>query len=77
MKTIALNEETWRRLKELKEKLEMKSFDDVINKLIENWNLSVIREITEKVNVSADIDDVASFFTQLRSGKWEGYGRAP
>lgn len=75
MKTIALDEETWRKLKELKERLDMKSFDDVINKLLENWNLSVIRETAEKVSVPADTDEIVSFFSQVRGGKREEYGR--
>uniref|UniRef100_A0A7J3X7A7 VapB-type antitoxin n=1 Tax=Thermofilum pendens TaxID=2269 RepID=A0A7J3X7A7_THEPE len=76
MKTIAVTEETWRKLKELKEKLDMRSFDDLINTLIETWNLSVIRDTAEKIKVSAEPYEIVSFFNQIRSGKREVHGGA-
>ncbi len=74
MKTIAVTEETWRKLKELKEKLDVKSFDDLINTLIETWNLSVIRDTAEKIKISAEPYEVTSFFNQIRAGKREAHG---
>lgn len=76
MKTIAVDEKTWRKLKELKEKLDMKSFDDLINTLIDTWNLHLIRETADKITVSVDSEEVVSFFNQVRGRKWEIHGRA-
>lgn len=67
MKTVAVSEETWRKLKELKEKIKASSFDDVINALIEAWHLTSLREEVSKVDMTVSFHEVREFITTMRS----------
>jgi len=49
MKTIAVDEETWRRLRRLRDKFGAKSYDEVIDKLIELWHKQELAEGVEEL----------------------------
>lgn len=66
MKTIAVDEETWRKLRELKDRMGYQSFNEVINALVRKWHTSFARESIEKMGVEIDPEEVESFFKQLK-----------
>lgn len=49
MKTIAVDEETWRRLRRLRDKFGAKSYDEVIDKLIELWHKQELAKSIEEL----------------------------
>ncbi len=49
MKTIAVDEETWEAIKQLKAKLDAKSYTEVLKKLIEVWHSVELDLKAEKV----------------------------
>ncbi|MEM2614102.1 MAG: hypothetical protein QXO15_07760 [Nitrososphaerota archaeon] len=49
MKTIAVDEETWKRLRKLRDKFGAKSYDEVIDKLIELWHKQELTEGVEEL----------------------------
>ncbi|MFA4662573.1 hypothetical protein [Pyrococcus kukulkanii] len=49
MKTIAVDESTWKKIKMLKDKLEARSYDEVLQKLIETWHLVELDKKVDKV----------------------------
>ncbi|QDA31482.1 hypothetical protein FH039_07560 [Thermococcus indicus] len=49
MKTIAVDESTWRKIKQLKDKLEARSYDEVLQRLIETWHLVELDKKVDKV----------------------------
>ena len=59
MKTIAVDEETWKSIKELKEKLDARSYDEVLKKLIQVWHLTELEEKVEKATVEEDEAELA------------------
>ncbi|ALV62434.1 hypothetical protein ADU37_CDS07350 [Thermococcus sp. 2319x1] len=54
MKTIAVDEDTWEAIKKLKAKLDARSYDEVLRKLIEAWHLVEFDLKTEKVVLDDD-----------------------
>ncbi|AMM53325.1 hypothetical protein QDY65_05020 [Pyrococcus kukulkanii] len=52
MKTIAVDESTWKKIKMLKDKLEARSYDEVLQKLIETWHLVELDKKVDKVVMS-------------------------
>ncbi|WP_457753147.1 DUF7557 family protein [Thermococcus sp.] len=67
MKTIAVDEETWKRIKTLKDKFEARSYDEVIKKLIETWHLL---ELDKKVdNVILSEEEAEMMLTLLADKK--------
>ncbi|MFA4647625.1 hypothetical protein P8X24_10345 [Pyrococcus kukulkanii] len=54
MKTIAVDESTWKKIKMLKDKLEARSYDEVLQKLIETWHLVELDKKVDKVVMSDD-----------------------
>ncbi|WP_048147073.1 hypothetical protein [Pyrococcus abyssi] len=54
MKTIAVDESTWKKIKMLKDKLEAKSYDEVLQKLIETWHLVELDKKVDKVVVKEE-----------------------
>jgi len=66
MKTVAISEDTWRKLKELKEKMKASSFDDVINVLIETWHFTSLKEELSKVNLKISYYEAREFITTMR-----------
>jgi len=54
MKTIAVNEITWRKLKRLRDKIGARSYDEVIKRLIELWNLTELDKIVSEITFPED-----------------------
>ncbi|MFA4640787.1 hypothetical protein [Pyrococcus kukulkanii] len=52
MKTIAVDESTWKKIKMLKDKLKARSYDEVLQKLIETWHLVELDKKVDKVVMS-------------------------
>lgn len=44
MKTIAVDEDTWKAIKKLKRKLDVNSYDTVIKILLKKWHSSELEE---------------------------------
>ncbi|KUH32193.1 MULTISPECIES: hypothetical protein [Thermococcus] len=67
MKTIAVDESTWKKIKLLKDKLEARSYDEVLQKLIETWHLV---ELDKKVdNVIMDDEEAEMLINLLEKKK--------
>lgn len=58
MKTIAVDENTWKKIKLLKDKLDAKSYDEVLQRLIETWHLVELDKKVEKIIVEDDEADM-------------------
>ncbi|WP_297549527.1 hypothetical protein [Thermococcus sp.] len=58
MKTIAVDEETWKAIKQLKAKLDAKSYTEVLKKLIEVWHSVELDLKAEKIVVDDDKADM-------------------
>nr|WP_297507576.1 hypothetical protein [Thermococcus sp.] len=54
MKTIAVDEETWEAIKQLKAKLDARSYTEVLKKLIEVWHSVELDMKAEKVSIDDD-----------------------
>ncbi|MEM1817051.1 MAG: hypothetical protein QW432_06740 [Desulfurococcaceae archaeon] len=68
MKTMAISEETWKKLKELKEKMSFQSYNELINALIEKWHLVSLKEELSKVNVDVSYPEARRFLDTIRQG---------
>ncbi len=55
MKTIAVDESTWNKLRVLREKLQVRSYDELIQLLIDNWKNSALDKVLEDLEVPDDI----------------------
>ncbi|WP_297462385.1 hypothetical protein [Thermococcus sp.] len=67
MKTIAVDESTWKKIKMLKDKLEARSYDEVLQRLIETWHLV---ELDKKVdNVIMDDEEAEMLINLLEKKK--------
>jgi len=67
MKTIAVDETTWKKIKLLKDKMDARSYDEVLQKLIETWHLV---ELDQKVeDVVIDDEDVDMLMNLLKKKK--------
>lgn len=51
MKTIAVDESTWKKIKLLKDKLDARSYDEVLQRLIETWHLVELDRKVEDIIV--------------------------
>jgi len=58
MKTIAVDESTWKKIKLLKDKLDARSYDEVLQKLIETWHLVELDRKVEDIVVDDDEAEV-------------------
>jgi len=65
MKTVAVSEETWKKLKELKEKLGAQSFDEIISALIETWHLQSLKEQLARVDLKLSYQEARRFIDVL------------
>jgi len=65
MKTIAVDEETWRKLRELKDRMGYQSFNELINELIKRWHMNVARENIERISIDVDPEEATAFFRQI------------
>ncbi len=66
LKTIAVDERTWKKLKEMREKLGTQSYNELINLLIEKWHMSEIRETLEKLDMRLSTDKVLEYVNLRR-----------
>lgn len=66
MKTVAVSKETWQKLKELKERMGFRSFNELIETLIENWHLTSLKEELSRANISVDYDEAKGFVEALK-----------
>ncbi|MEM4976035.1 MAG: antitoxin VapB family protein [Desulfurococcaceae archaeon] len=66
MKTVAISEETWRKLKELKEKMNFQSFNELIEALIETWHLTSIKNELSKINMSYEFEEAERFIDTVK-----------
>ncbi len=55
MKTIAVDESTWNKLRVLREKLQVRSYDELIQLLIDNWKNSALDKVLEDLEVPDEI----------------------
>ncbi|WP_457751004.1 hypothetical protein [Thermococcus sp.] len=58
MKTIAVDESTWKKIKLLKDKLDARSYDEVLQKLIETWHLVELDRKVEDIVVDDEEAEV-------------------
>lgn len=67
MKTIAVDEQTWNKLKMLREKLKARSYDEVIQMLIEAWKNTELDRVISETQVPDDmLDDIESLLSRKR-----------
>ncbi|MEB3862274.1 MAG: hypothetical protein GSR84_08670 [Desulfurococcales archaeon] len=67
MKTIAVDEQTWNKLRMLREKLKARSYDEVIQMLIETWKNTELDKVLSETQVPDDVvDDMESLLTRKR-----------
>ncbi|NPA98476.1 MAG: hypothetical protein GXO43_03760 [Crenarchaeota archaeon] len=71
MKTIAIDEKTWRKLKEIREKLGAQSYNELINILIEEWRIKKIKENVESINTDIPASMVDKYLAKIKGGKEE------
>lgn len=76
MKTVALSEESWRKLKELKEKMGFRSFNELIEMLIETWHLTSLKEELSRVELSFDFEDAKKFINDARKAPKKSFSEA-
>ncbi|MCD6372791.1 MAG: hypothetical protein J7L37_04505 [Thermococcus sp.] len=58
MKTIAVDESTWKKIKLLKDKLDARSYDEVLQRLIETWHLVELDRKVEDIVVDDEEAEV-------------------
>ncbi len=61
MKTIAVDEKTWKRLKEMREKLGTQSYNELINLLIERWHVTEFKKAVDKIKIDLSPTTVAEY----------------
>jgi len=74
VKTVALSDEAYRRLKELKRRIKSESFSDLILKLIEEYEKSRILYLRAAINElrlsSGEVSKLEKIISELRSRRW-------
>ncbi len=63
MKTIAVDEKTWRRLKEMREKLGTQSYNELINLLIERWHMTELKETVDEIKINVSPEMVMNYIS--------------
>jgi len=72
MKTIAVDEITWKKLKKLREKLGVRSYDEIIDKLIEAWQKQELNQsIVDLIQPSEKSSDLISYILDRKAMKRE------
>lgn len=69
MKTVAISEETWRKLKELKERMSFQSYNELINALIEKWHLASLKEELSKIDFDITANEAQEFINIIKQRK--------
>ncbi|MEM4762902.1 MAG: hypothetical protein QXH78_02600 [Desulfurococcaceae archaeon] len=67
MKTVAVSEDTWKKLKELKKKIGVQSINEVINALIEAWHLKALKDELSKIDLKISYNDIREFISTIRA----------
>ncbi|MCD6084555.1 MAG: antitoxin VapB family protein [Desulfurococcales archaeon] len=74
VKTVALSDEAYRRLKELKRRIKSESFSDLILKLVEEYEKSRILYLKAAANElrlsSEEVSKLEKIISELRSRRW-------
>jgi len=74
VKTVALSDKAYRRLKELKRRIKSESFSDLILKLIEEYEKSRILYLRAAINElrlsSGEVSKLEKIISELRSRRW-------
>ena len=74
IKTVALSDKAYRRLKELKRRIKSESFSDLILKLIEEYEKSRILYLRAAINElrlsSGEVSKLEKIISELRSRRW-------
>jgi predicted CopG family antitoxin len=65
-KTIAVDEATWKKLRALKDKLGLQSYNDVINILVERWHVSEIKEAVDTLSLDLEPQEAVSILKSMR-----------
>ena len=55
MKTIAVDESTWNKLRVLREKLQVKSYDELIQLLIDTWKNNALDQVLDSLEVPDEL----------------------
>lgn len=66
---MAISEETWKKLKELKEKMGFQSYNELINALIEKWHLTSVKEELSRINIEISANEAQEFINAIRQKK--------
>ncbi|MDK2869286.1 MULTISPECIES: hypothetical protein [Pyrococcus] len=67
MKTIAVDETTWKKIKMLKDKMEARSYDEVLQRLIETWHLVELDKKVDKIILNDE--EAETLITMLKKKK--------
>lgn len=59
MKTIAVDEDTWKAIKKLKRKLDVNSYDTVIKILLKKWHSSELEEKLDEMGLDEEESETA------------------
>jgi predicted CopG family antitoxin len=73
LKTVAVSEETWKRLKEIKERMGLQSMNDVISALIEAWHLTSLKEEFSKIDIFISYEEGLEFVKTVRKFGSKGF----
>ncbi len=68
MKTIAVDEKTWKKLKEIREKLGTQSYNELINILIEKWHISELKEHIDNLELDLSPETINNYFRMKKQG---------
>lgn len=68
MKTIAVDEKTWKKLKEIREKLGTQSYNELINILIEKWHISELKEHIDSLELDLSPEAINNYFRMKKQG---------
>ena len=68
MKTIAVDEKTWKKLKEIREKLGTQSYNELINILIEKWHISELKEHIDSLELDLSPETINNYFRMKKQG---------
>ncbi len=69
MKTIAVDESTWNKLRMIREKLQAKSYDEVIQVLIEAWKNTELDKALRDTRIPSDLVDDIESCTEKKTAK--------
>ncbi|WP_297512920.1 hypothetical protein [Thermococcus sp.] len=72
MKTIAVDEDTWEAIKKLKVRLEARSYDEVLKKLIQAWHRVELDMKAESVSI--DDEEAELILNIIKNMKKGGQG---